>query len=400
VLEARDRIGGRIHTLRDPQWPVPVELGAEFVHGENPAVFSMARAARLAIDRLPDRHDRARRGRIEPLGDFWKTMTGLRRRLRRFARRHDVTGEAFLRRGRLTARERRLFRDYAEGYDAAHLDRASGRWLAGDPDEESAGDRRQFRLREGYGSLVSWIASGLDPERTAVRLDREAIRLEWSPGKVAVLCRNALGTEFGPFRASAAIVALPLAVLQAGTPRIDPWPRDHERALERLHGGQVFRIMFRFRDEVWNRRARPLNFLHVEGAEVPVFWTAAPACVPVITGWAGGARAERLLAEPPPQRVAAALESLASGLGMPRRRLEEELEAHRTHDWQGDPHSRAAYTYVGVGGEEAPATLGRPVRDTLFFAGEATDAEETGTVGAALGSGRRAAREVVRALSG
>lgn len=399
MLEARDRIGGRVHTLRDPEWPVPVELGAEFVHGENPLIVSMARAAGLAIDLLPDRHDRARRGRIEPLGDFWKTMTSLRRRLRRFARRRDVTAEAFLRRGGLTSLERRQFRDYAEGYDAAHLERVSGRWLAGDPDGESSEDRRQFRLREGYGPLLSWLRSGLDPELTALRLDREAVRLDWSEGDVTVQCRNALGTEFGPFRARAAIVALPLAVLKAGTLRIDPSPRDHARALARLFGGQAFRIVFRFREDFWNRPG-PLSFLHVEGAEVPVFWTAVPARVPVITGWAGGARAERLLAEPPPRRVAAALESLASGLGFSRRRLEEKLEGHRTHDWQADPHSRAAYTYVGVGGEKAPEALGRPVKDTLFFAGEATDADETGTVGAALASGRRAAQEVLRAHRG
>jgi monoamine oxidase len=410
VLEARDRIGGRVHTVHDPEWPVPVELGAEFVHGENAAIFSIVRAARLPIDLLPGDHDRGGRGRIEPLGDVGKRMNGLRRRLRRFAARRDATVGEFLKRGGLTALERRQFRDYVEGYDAADLERVSARWLAGDPDEETVADRRQFRLRHGYGALVAWLRGGLDPGRTTVRLDREAIHLEWSEGRVAVHCTSALGTGFGPYRARAVVVTLPLAVLKARTLRIDPSPRDHAHALERLHGGQAFRIVLRFREDLWNgeevlrrrrgrSRSHPLHFLHVEGAEVPIFWTAAPARAPVITGWAGGARAERLLAESEPQRIAAALEALASGLGASRRRLEDALEAHRTHDWQADPHSRAAYTYVGVGGEKAPGALGRPVKGTLFFAGEATDDEETGTVGAALASGRRAAREVLRALS-
>src|SRR3954469_17920912 len=46
VLEARDRIGGRIHTLRPRGWPVPVEAGAEFVHGRSPALLPLARGLR------------------------------------------------------------------------------------------------------------------------------------------------------------------------------------------------------------------------------------------------------------------------------------------------------------------------------------------------------------------
>src|SRR5262249_55909053 len=56
-----------------------------------------------------------------------------------------------------------------------------------------------------------------------------------------------------------------------------------------------------------------------------------------------------------------------------------------------------AYTYQVVGGANAPSRLARPVEDTLFFAGEATIAEMSGTVPAAVISGRRAAR---RGLSG
>ena len=47
VLEARDRIGGRVHTVREPDWPVPVEAGAEFVHGHNSPTGKMVRAGRL-----------------------------------------------------------------------------------------------------------------------------------------------------------------------------------------------------------------------------------------------------------------------------------------------------------------------------------------------------------------
>src|SRR5881296_1128877 len=61
VLEARDRIGGRIHTVDDPGLHHPVELGAEFVHGEPAELVELIRAAGLGLEPVPDRwsHDAA-----------------------------------------------------------------------------------------------------------------------------------------------------------------------------------------------------------------------------------------------------------------------------------------------------------------------------------------------------
>ena len=67
------------------------------------------------------------------------------------------------------------------------------------------------------------------------------------------------------------------------------------------------------------------------------------------------------------------------------------------HDWRRDPFARGAYSYLRVGGEGAREELAAPLAGTLFFAGEATDAEESGTVAGALRSGARAARQVLEA---
>jgi monoamine oxidase len=77
--------------------------------------------------------------------------------------------------------------------------------------------------------------------------------------------------------------------------------------------------------------------------------------------------------------------------------LRKLLVSAHTHDWQGDPFSRGAYSYALVGGTEAPRELARPIGDSLFFAGEATDFHgHNGTVHGALASGFRAAKEVLR----
>jgi monoamine oxidase len=67
------------------------------------------------------------------------------------------------------------------------------------------------------------------------------------------------------------------------------------------------------------------------------------------------------------------------------------------HDWQSDPYARGAYSYATVGGGEARNDLAKPVAGTLFFAGEAADSEEAGTVAGALRSGARAAKELLAA---
>jgi monoamine oxidase len=88
------------------------------------------------------------------------------------------------------------------------------------------------------------------------------------------------------------------------------------------------------------------------------------------------------------------LDALARMLGVPRARLDLQMEGWATHDWQKDPFSRGAYTYVGVGGRGAPRGLARPVQGTLYFAGEATSEEEMGTVAGAIASGLAAARKL------
>jgi monoamine oxidase len=71
-----------------------------------------------------------------------------------------------------------------------------------------------------------------------------------------------------------------------------------------------------------------------------------------------------------------------------------------THNWRDDPFARGAYSYLVVGGTDAPTKLSRPLEQTLFFAGEATDPEgRTGTVHGAIATGRRAAEQLLGALS-
>jgi monoamine oxidase len=142
----------------------------------------------------------------------------------------------------------------------------------------------------------------------------------------------------------------------------------------------------------------PLNWVHVSRGVIPTWWTTSPARTNRITAWAGGPQADALFNHEPGTQVHQVLDALASALAVPRARLDSLFERATTHDWRADPFSRAAYTFVGVHGSASQERYAKPVEGTLFFAGEAADPEQTGTVAGALASGHWAAKHMQRTL--
>jgi len=410
VLEARPRIGGRILTVHDPEWPLPVELGAEFLHGEARATREIAGAAGLPVVELPDEHVWAERGRLRPMGEVWTRFGSLLERIP--SRGADVSFERFLAQRRVPGPLRAMARLFAEGYFAAHVDRLSAQSVAtgaGETDES----QRQYRLASGYSAVVGWLRAGLDPERCRVRLACVVETIRWWRGEVEVGFRSAAGAQSRWLRARTAVVTLPLGVLkaaptEAGAVRFDPEPASLRAAIPKLEVSHVCKLTLRFREAFWDdpeffrRRATRalgepgrIDFLHDREGDFPTWWTANPWRVPVLTAWAGGQRADALADLADTALVDRALGSLSRALGVARPRLEELLESWRAHDWGRDPHSRGAYSYVGVGGLPTQRALARPCENTLFFAGEATEPDEMGTVSGAIASGQRAARQLL-----
>jgi len=158
-------------------------------------------------------------------------------------------------------------------------------------------------------------------------------------------------------------------------------------------GAHAGAVALAFDEEFWRRRAPGVAFFHSPGAAFPTFWTPLPTRAPLLTAWAGGPKAARLTGQPSRKLIEDALRSVSSVFG----RLPPLMGAY-VQDWQADPWSRIGYSYVLVGGAGAREELALPIQETLFFAGEATDAEESGTVAGALRSGQRAAKEVLESF--
>ena len=395
VLEARTRLGGRVWTRRPSGWPCPIELGAEFVHGRNPELFALAEAAGLSIVRIPDVHlELKSRGDFRPMGDVWKRFESLTRRMR--ARGPDRSVAEFLdSRRRLSASDRRLLTGLVEGYDAAPITRVSENALSTAGEEPSDSDERaQHRVLSGYDGVVHALERRARRAGVRLRLSAIVTDVQWRRGRVVV--RTARGFHVAARRA---VITLPVGVLKAppgarGAIRFDPEPPSLRRALAGLEMGEAVRLVLRFREAFWRDALgehSDASFLHTS-PPFRTLWTAAPLEAPMLTLWAGGPAATGLGEKGLAAAHDTGLRELAGLFGTTLALVKRLLVAVHAHDWTRDPFSRGAYSYQAVGGAAAPKALARPVEKTLFFAGEATESQQSGTVPGAIASGRRAAR--------
>ncbi len=145
---------------------------------------------------------------------------------------------------------------------------------------------------------------------------------------------------------------------------------------------------------------RNLSFLFTDHQHFPTWWTTNPLSYPVLTGWAAGRYALPFKGKSEAQITAIAVATLAEILVTSESDLKTRLTAGFVHDWQSDEFALGAYSYGNVGGANAGQLLAEPLADTLFFAGEATNAEgHNGTVNGAINSGRRAADEITASFT-
>lgn len=407
VLEARDRLGGRIFTRQEPDLSVPLELGAEFIHGQSPATFEWLRRSNIAVMDASQTRWSVRAGKLQPSDDLFEEMKqglGSVRRPRR-----DVPFSDFLEgpaRRKLSPRACRFARMLVEGFDAADATRASTLETLEEWSGEGAADAPAFRPQGGYGALIGALAGAIDRSKAQLQLNTLVHEVRWKRGDVTVHATR----QGQPFSASApqAVITLPLGVLQvspqsSGAVQFVPALRTKRPALECLAVGPVIKLILRFREPFWEQleraRYRDAAFFHAPDAAFPTFWSMLPLRTPLLVAWAAGPNAARLSTLGETEIVRRALASLESIFGK-RANVRARLQSTYLHDWQADPLACGAYSYVTAGGASARKTLARPLQGTLFFAGEAADTEgESGTVAGALQSGRRAAKEVLDAGS-
>ncbi len=393
VLEARSRIGGRIHT--DRSGSVPIELGAQWIHGSvrNP-VADLAHALGLKLVATDHPALQVARGGAArsgpPFGEFAKLVARARRLARR-SRRDLPLGEA-LRRvvaaadggGRMEeiVRSGLAWLSLVMGTEAEDL--SARHW---DQDRELPGP--DLALPEGYDRIPRALAEGLE-----IHLDEPVQAVVWD-ARTGVRIETARGCH----AAEVAIVTLPLGVLRAGQVRfVPPLPESKRLALDRLGVGVLDKVVLEFPRVFWPADGEHLGNPDPHPHELAAFTSLVPtAGAPLLVGWASGRRARELEGLADEIVVERALRTLRRLL---RRRVPDPERVWIAR-WGADPFARGSYAHIPLGSTGRDHDrLAAPVGGCLLFAGEATSRSFPATVHGAYLSGLREARRVLAGALG
>ena len=419
VLEAADKVGGRMRSHLTAQGEV-VELGAEFVHGKPPELLALVEELGLQmVERDGAMLHFCKDGTLRDAcasDDEGNEASGapdafeVMEQARTWSEANPSRDESFadwLAEQNLPEETRVTATAYAEGFNAADAHELSVKSLAvQQAAEDATGGDVAFHVAGGYDQVAERLAGKVREAGGTIRLRAHVSALQWKPGEV-----TAELVDEECIRANAAIVTLPLGILQSGAVPISPEPGMVLPHAKRMRMGQVCRISLVFRRRWWAELEHPraeelktLSFLisadRDKGSALhpkfPVFWTTEPEKGAVMTAWTGGPHAEAYAALDAHAIAHLGCSELARIFGLEREAVLNELESHHFHDWTRDPLFCGAYSWVPVGAVDASAKMSEPVENTLYFAGEHTDVTGNwGTVHGALRSGLRAARQVL-----
>lgn len=375
LIEARSRVGGRVHSLIEDGYPVPVELGAEFIHGVPDSLMNKLASSQIHFYDVQDNHLFLRRGKLKEIDDFWSRMESVMRKIPKHGKDNRSVHE-FIHSQRSVDKETRdLFLAFVEGFHNADPRVIGERALleTQETDDSHLNGSMAFRTVQRYDSFLQKIAARVEAQ-DRLRLSTELKRVDWSRGEVKLTCSHGASKEPVTYSCSKVLITLPIGVLQSKSIEWEPRPRELDQALEAQRIGHVQKIIFRFRERFWEnlRQDEPVTYLHTGADEYfPTWWSYQPLRTPHLIAWQGGPKAQELAGWPEEERVAAALKTLSKLTGRKTSFISAQVQSHFTHCWSNDPFTRGAYSYVATGGLNAAKKLNRPIEGTLFFAGEA-----------------------------
>ncbi|WP_293322150.1 FAD-dependent oxidoreductase [Mycobacterium sp.] len=389
VIEARDRIGGRVYT--DRGWGVPLEMGASWISGtsDNPLMELARRAqaqliptdyygwAKLAVD-----------PRLQPLDYDPETW-------RRFVQRarDQVDGgslgaavDAAATGEELSDSDRAqlafyLTTEIADEY-AADANQLSATTF--DDGEYAAGD--QDVVANGYDALPRLLANGLE-----IVLNTAVTAITRHDNFVVVRAGN------HAFEGAAAIVTAPLGVLKSGAIAFDPpLPDGHAHAVSALGFGVLSKTYFRFNRRSWKAENAFYQYLGAGPGLWAQWFTLPSAAGPIVLAFNAAERGRSVESSSPTDLMTSALPIARQLFGNDVYPVEV-----RTSNWTRDPYARGTYSFHAPGsGLDDRRRLQEPIGDRLYLAGEAVGADNPATVTGAVVSGRYAAGQLMHRLSG
>jgi len=391
VLEARERVGGRILPLSHSEFGETAQGGAEFVHGSAKITRALARESGMTL--------------VPMIGETWTTREGgftlsedmaphdkeLHRKLREL--QSDMPIAQFLDRyfGDSThASLRNSIQRMVEGYDAADPKRMSTFALR--EDWLSDKEWEQYRVTEGYGVLLTYLENQCRENGVEFQLGKEVRSIDTSGDGARVSC-----TDSSIYDADTVIVTVPLPLIS--TIMFTPEIPAKKKAAEDIGFGGVIKILLSFSDRWWEgARGKDLGKLTfmLSNEAVPTWWTRYPDTEPILTGWIAGPAAESYRNTSDEQILETALLSLSNIFLTEVEDIKQKLRAYTVVNWPADPLARGAYSYSTPETRAAREELLVPEAGKLYFAGEALcQSGAASTVEGALESGKVVAAKLL-----
>jgi len=379
VLEARDRLGGRAHTIQAAP-DVVFDVGCGWLHSADRNSFvGIARQLNFELNKdLPPWRERAY-GEAFPQAardDFTHALDEFYDRIEQAAQQgRDSPASLYLEPGNRWNPMIDAISTYVNG---SELDQVS--ILDVDAYEDTD---INWRVRRGYGALVAAYGA-----QVPVALNCE-VRLIDHSGK-----RIRIETSRGVLEADKVIVTVPTNLIADEAIRFSPALPDKLDAARGLPLGLADKVTLALAEP----EALPKEG-NLRGATMRTemgTYHIRPFGQPCIEGFFGGRFARQLENAGDGAIAAHSIDEIVSFLGNDFRRKLQPLSESR---WAHDPFARGSYSHALPGHADKRAVLAAPVDGRLFFAGEATSPEFFSTAHGARDSGERAAKEVVAATN-
>jgi monoamine oxidase len=315
LLESKNRFGGRMHTIHHRG--CPIELGAEFVHGRSPPLIQAIHDAKLTLQSMSNRNQLFQHGKSKPIR-LWDLVGNVINQVK--SKQPDCSIKQFVEQHSFKAETKRLVLDFVEGFDAAEVNRISSHaLLLGERSSEKMAGDKQGRIKEGYSTLVDFLKNEITNRGGVLIKNASVRRIRWKPGQVEIDTRYRSQTR--TYLGGAAIFTLPLGIWKAGSVKFDPVLKEKAEVAREFEFGNVLKIIFVFQKQNWIKPG--VGIIHAVDEPIPTWWSDPRG--PVLTGWAGGLKADALLALPSAKLKTLALKVLAASFPKKVRRLRSKL---------------------------------------------------------------------------
>lgn len=399
ILEARDRIGGRIHTLPDEEWNTVAEAGAEFIHGNLELTFQLLKEAGLKKTKIKGEMWQVYNGTWQQEDDYFEREDKVIRKLKKLE--EDMSMAAFLAKefpGDENAEVRQTLTSYIEGYYAADANLASAKTFLAEWQSE---DEEQYRPSRGYEPLLQYLLDTIIQGGGELQLATVVKQINYLQNSVEVIDSN-----LQKYTATKAIITVPLGVWRAEEKdqafiQYNPALPQKQQAALQMGFGAAIKILLHFTEPFWlqdSYKNKDIGFVFSD-QNIGTWWTQNPNENNLLIGWLAGPRAEKLRHSNDSVILEQAIESLQHIFSIPKEKLADQLLRGKVYNWTADPFTLGAYSYSTIHTSAAQKVMLNPVENTLFFAGEALySGTETGTVEAAFSSGRDVAGQVIFSL--